>query len=47
MERVTAATRAVVDYGHGAISGEILWQEGRILGYVMFNVYLMDCIAGC
>jgi hypothetical protein len=35
MERVVAANGAVVDHGLGAIYREILWQEMRILGYVM------------
>jgi len=38
MERVAATIGAAVDNGHGAISGEILWQKGRILGYVIFKV---------
>lgn len=32
MERVIAADRAVVDYGGGAIFGEILREEVRLLG---------------
>jgi hypothetical protein len=41
MERVTAANGAVVDHGLGAIHWEILWQEMRILGYVMFKYFGM------
>jgi len=37
MEGVIAATGATVDNGHGALSGKILWQEVRILGYVIFK----------
>jgi NAD/NADP transhydrogenase beta subunit len=38
MEGVIAAVGAAADNGHGAVSGEILWSEGRILGYVMFKM---------
>jgi len=34
MERVAAAIGAAADHGDGAILGEILWQEVRILGYI-------------
>lgn len=38
MERITAAARTAADNGHGAVSGEILWQESCVLGYVIFNI---------
>lgn len=37
MEGVVAATGAAVNNGHGALSGEILWQKVCILGYVVFK----------
>jgi hypothetical protein len=35
MARVIAADGAAVDNGFGTLHGEILWQEVRILGYVI------------
>ena len=49
MERVIAADGAVIDHGTGTISWKILWQEMRILGYVMlryWNVELMLTTTG-
>lgn len=34
MERIAAATRAGSDHGLDSLSRQILWQEGRLLGYV-------------
>lgn len=42
MERVIAANGAVVDHGAGTISRKILWQEMRILGYVMSEYCVSD-----
>lgn len=38
MERIAAATGTAADNGHGAVSGEILWQESCVLGYVIFSI---------
>lgn len=35
MERVAAAARTALDNGHGALSGQVLWEKVRLLGCVI------------
>jgi hypothetical protein len=47
MEGIITINGAAVDNGHNAVSGEILWQEGRILGYIILKREFLSSVRGC